>query len=67
MATFNKYDPVPLNIIQPAKTWVEEEGAKVHQALATQSRFVYDRAEFIQRQPHLYVLGTLSRIINLMA
>lgn len=54
MAALNKYSPISPKLIQPAKTWVEEEGPKVHEALTVPSRFDYQRAEFRERQPFRY-------------
>lgn len=54
MAALNKYQPIPPTLTQPVKTWVEEEGPKVHEALSTPSRFDYQRAAFTQRDPDRY-------------
>lgn len=54
MAALNKYTPISPKLIQPAKTWVEEEGPKIHEALAVPSRFDEQRAEFRERQPFRY-------------
>ncbi len=53
MAALNKYVPIPPRLIAPAKAFIEDEApAKVHEALATNARFDYHRAEFIPREPN---------------
>ncbi|KAI9823115.1 MAG: hypothetical protein M1826_000266 [Phylliscum demangeonii] len=61
MAVLNKYGTLSPRLIQPAKAWIEEEGPSMHEALATPSRFDYQRAEFTQRQPHHDLVEAINR------